>query len=108
MRIRYSCRGQRAGGCCSGLGCASCADAEWFAAGGGVDYGHVYGPSTANIIGRQLAGGVIGLRGGWATRFGSLSYDLFAGTPIHKPSGFTTVRITTGFNTDDHCKECGE
>ncbi|MBN6208262.1 hypothetical protein JYK21_17490 [Ralstonia pickettii] len=64
---------------------------------GGVDYGHVYGPSTVNIIGRQLAGAVIGLRGGWATRFGSLSYDLFAGTPIYKPAGFTTANITTGF-----------
>jgi hemolysin activation/secretion protein len=64
---------------------------------GGVDYGHVYGPSTVNIIGRQLAGAVIGLRGGWAARFGSLSYDLFAGTPICKPAGFTTANITTGF-----------
>ena len=64
---------------------------------GGVDYGHVYGPSTAGLVGRQLAGGVIGLRGGWATRFGSLSYDLFAGTPIYKPAGFNTARITTGF-----------
>ncbi|WKZ85397.1 ShlB/FhaC/HecB family hemolysin secretion/activation protein [Ralstonia pickettii] len=64
---------------------------------GGVDYGHVYGPSTVNIIGRQLAGAVIGLRGGWATRFGSLSYDLFAGTPIYKPAGFATANITTGF-----------
>lgn len=31
---------------------------------GRVDCGHVYGPSTVGLFGRQLAGGVIGLRGG--------------------------------------------
>ncbi|AXW47388.1 ShlB/FhaC/HecB family hemolysin secretion/activation protein [Ralstonia pseudosolanacearum] len=64
---------------------------------GGLDYGHVYGPSTVGLAGTQLAGAVIGLRGGWGTSYGSLSYDLFVGTPVYKPAAFNTARITTGF-----------
>ncbi|WP_196303660.1 ShlB/FhaC/HecB family hemolysin secretion/activation protein, partial [Ralstonia solanacearum] len=64
---------------------------------GGLDYGHVYGPSTVGLAGTQLAGAVIGLRGGWGTRAGSISYDLFLGTPVYKPAAFNTARITAGF-----------
>ncbi|AXV74920.1 hypothetical protein CJO75_19270 (plasmid) [Ralstonia solanacearum] len=64
---------------------------------GGLDYGHVYGPSTVGLAGTQLAGAVIGLRGGWGTRAGSFSYDLFAGTPVYKPAAFQTARVTAGF-----------
>ncbi|KWO60429.1 ShlB/FhaC/HecB family hemolysin secretion/activation protein [Burkholderia territorii] len=63
----------------------------------GLDYGHVFGPNTANLAGTQLAGAVIGVKGSLGTRFGNYSYDLFAGTPVYKPSGFNTARVTLGF-----------
>ncbi|SAL74834.1 outer membrane hemolysin activator protein [Caballeronia arvi] len=63
----------------------------------GIDYGRVYGPNTAFLAGTQLAGAVIGLRGGVPSKFAGFSYDLFAGTPIYKPSGLTTARVTFGF-----------
>ncbi|WP_196788439.1 peptide transporter, partial [Burkholderia gladioli] len=40
---------------------------------------------------------VIGIKGSVATRLGAYGYDLFAGTPVYKPSGFPTARITVGF-----------
>ncbi|WP_440534431.1 ShlB/FhaC/HecB family hemolysin secretion/activation protein [Variovorax sp. YR566] len=60
----------------------------------GMDYGHVGGRSTIDLLGRSLAGAVIGVRGQWS----KLSYDFFVGTPIHKPEGYRTARITLGFN----------
>ncbi|MBN3770001.1 MULTISPECIES: ShlB/FhaC/HecB family hemolysin secretion/activation protein [Burkholderia] len=63
----------------------------------GLDYGHVFGPNTANLSGTQLAGAVVGVKGRLGTRFGNYGYDLFAGTPIYKPSGFNTARVTLGF-----------
>jgi hemolysin activation/secretion protein len=45
----------------------------------------------------QLAGTVIGVRGGVPAKIAGLSYDLFAGTPIYKPPGFDTARVTLGF-----------
>ncbi|MCX4166319.1 MULTISPECIES: ShlB/FhaC/HecB family hemolysin secretion/activation protein [Paraburkholderia] len=63
----------------------------------GIDYGHVFGPGTAFLAGTQLAGAVIGVRGSIPGRIAGLSYDLFAGTPIYKPSGFPTARVTVGF-----------
>jgi hemolysin activation/secretion protein len=62
----------------------------------GIDYGRVFGPNTASLAGTQLAGAVIGIRGGLPARFVGLSYDLFIGTPIYKPSGFPTARVTVG------------
>lgn len=64
----------------------------------GLDYGEVGGQSSATLLGKQLAGEVIGLRGGSANRFGSFSYDVFAGQPIKKPDGFKTAQTTAGFN----------
>lgn len=63
----------------------------------GIDYGHVGGRSTLNTIGKDLAGGVVGVRGalGGASR---LSYDFFVGTPINKPVGYRTAKVTSGFN----------
>lgn len=64
----------------------------------GLDYGHVGGPSTANLIGNSLAGAVLGLRGngrGWARGFG---YDVFLGTPLYKPAGFKADAVTGGFS----------
>ncbi|KWN16944.1 hypothetical protein WT83_13855 [Burkholderia territorii] len=63
----------------------------------GIDYGRVWGPQPVALVGTQLAGAVIGVKGSIATRFGAYGYDLFAGTPIYKPSGFPTARVTVGF-----------
>jgi hemolysin activation/secretion protein len=63
----------------------------------GIDYGRVFGPNTAALAGTQLAGAVIGIRGGVPAKYVGVSYDLFAGTPIYKPEGFPTARWTVGF-----------
>ncbi|CAM2183785.1 Outer membrane transporter CdiB-2 [Paraburkholderia sacchari] len=63
----------------------------------GIDYGRVFGPNTAFLAGTQLAGAVIGIRGGVPAKYVGVSYDLFAGTPIYKPEGFPTARWTVGF-----------
>jgi hemolysin activation/secretion protein len=63
----------------------------------GVDYGHLWGPSAAYLTGTQLAGAVLGLRGGIPSRLGSYSYDVFIGTPIYAPAGFPASRVTLGF-----------
>ncbi|WP_081087977.1 ShlB/FhaC/HecB family hemolysin secretion/activation protein [Burkholderia cepacia] len=63
----------------------------------GLDYGRVWGPQPVALVGTQLAGAVIGVKGSIATRFGGYGYDLFAGTPVYKPSGFPTARVTLGF-----------
>ncbi|KVW41164.1 ShlB/FhaC/HecB family hemolysin secretion/activation protein [Burkholderia ubonensis] len=63
----------------------------------GIDYGRVWGPQPVALVGTQLAGAVIGVKGSVATRFGAYGYDLFASTPIYKPSGFPTARVTVGF-----------
>ena len=60
----------------------------------GADYGHVGGRSTADLLGRNLAGAVIGVRGQWS----KLSYDFFMGAPISKPEGYRTAKVTLGFN----------
>lgn len=60
----------------------------------GADYGEVGGYSSDDLIGKHLAGGVVGLRG---SAFNT-GYDLFAGTPFSKPDGFTTSSLTLGFN----------
>ncbi|MFS8975398.1 ShlB/FhaC/HecB family hemolysin secretion/activation protein [Cupriavidus necator] len=62
----------------------------------GLDYGRVFGPTTAALAGTQLAGAVIGLRGGLGSRIGAVSYDLFVGTPIYKPTAFHTAEVTAG------------
>lgn len=63
----------------------------------GIDYGRVFGPNTAFLAGTQLAGAVVGIRGGIPSRYMGVSYDLFTGTPIYKPAGFPTARVTVGF-----------
>lgn len=60
----------------------------------GLDYGHVGGPTTQWQFGDELAGGVIGLRGG----FGRGYWDVFFGAPIYKPDGFQTAYTTLGFS----------
>ncbi|MFC0322200.1 ShlB/FhaC/HecB family hemolysin secretion/activation protein [Gallibacterium melopsittaci] len=59
-----------------------------------LDGGHVSGNYTKELLGKNLMGGAIGLRG---TLWG-LTYDYFVGIPLHKPEGFRTSHVTTGFN----------
>lgn len=76
----------------------------------GVDLGVVGGPSTERrvceplavlaglctepIVGKRLAGAVVGARG---QAYG-LQYDLFVGTPLSKPESLKTAGTTAGFN----------
>ncbi|MGV2879384.1 ShlB/FhaC/HecB family hemolysin secretion/activation protein [Pantoea vagans] len=66
----------------------------------GADYGEVGGNSASQggPLGRHLAGGVIGLRGGITPA--GVSYDLFAGMPLSKPDGFKTDPVTFGFSVN--------
>ncbi len=59
----------------------------------GLDYGQVSGASSDDLVGKRLAGGVVGLRGGYLGG----SYDLFVGEPLSKPDGFKTADVVTGF-----------
>lgn len=60
----------------------------------GMDYGEVGGAGSEYLVGRHLAGGVVGLRG----RLLSTDYDVFIGRPFSKPAGFMTSDVTAGFN----------
>ncbi len=60
----------------------------------GVDHGEVSGQSTKNLIGTQLTGAAVGLRGA----IKQLSYDVFAAKPLSKPQGFTTDSYMVGFS----------
>ncbi|WJF89114.1 ShlB/FhaC/HecB family hemolysin secretion/activation protein [Paraburkholderia bonniea] len=62
----------------------------------GIDYGRVFGPNTVFLAGTQLAGAVIGIKGGLPSRFAALSYDLFIGAPLYKPSGLPASRVSAG------------
>lgn len=59
---------------------------------GGVDVGRVGGGVVGSYGSHSLSGAVVGLRG---SRFG-LSWDLFAGWPLHAPGGFPERRPTAG------------
>ncbi|MEO6976234.1 MAG: ShlB/FhaC/HecB family hemolysin secretion/activation protein [Gallionella sp.] len=61
----------------------------------GVDFGKVYGPNAANLIGNRLAGCAFGMRGGLAK---GVSYEVFAGFSLYKPQGLNTSEPATGFN----------
>jgi hemolysin activation/secretion protein len=60
----------------------------------GLDYGHVGGPSSDNLLGRNLAGTALGLRGSLQ----GLQYELFWAQPVHKPDNFRTAGKTYGFS----------
>lgn len=64
----------------------------------GLDYGEIGGQSAQYLIGKQLAGAVIGLRGSIPTSTGGFSYDVFLGQPLHKPKGYQTHESVAGFN----------
>jgi len=58
-----------------------------------IDYGKVGGPSAGILAGRELAGGVGGVRGSYRQFY----YDVFVGAPIRKPAGFATSGPVAGF-----------
>jgi len=58
-----------------------------------LDYGKVSGPSTKYLLGTELVGGAVGMRG----RMGIFNYDAFVGWPIKKPDGFICDSRTYGF-----------
>lgn len=58
-----------------------------------IDYGKVGGPSAGILAGRELAGGVVGVRGNYRQFY----YDVFVGAPIRKPAGFATSGPVAGF-----------
>ncbi|HMM55238.1 MAG TPA: ShlB/FhaC/HecB family hemolysin secretion/activation protein [Candidatus Desulfobacillus sp.] len=60
----------------------------------GLDYGRVAGASADLLVGRELAGAALGLRGS----FRDFSYDVFAGRPLSRPDHFKTAPTTAGFN----------
>ncbi len=61
----------------------------------GLDYGRVEGQNTRNLVGHQLSGTALGLRGSLWSRF---SYDVFTGIPLYKPEGFHTSGATASFS----------
>jgi len=62
----------------------------------GLDYGSVSGNGVENLLGNHLAGTVLGLKGNWR----GISYQLFAGKPLSKPSGFKADDHTLGFSVN--------
>ena len=61
----------------------------------GIDYGKVYGDNVANLLGDQLAGMVIGMRG---ALFKGLTYEIFAGSALDKPQHYPTDDPVAGFS----------
>jgi hemolysin activation/secretion protein len=61
---------------------------------GGVDTGHVGGPSAGTLVGTSLTGAVLGLRG----QLPHLQYEVFVGTPLRKPELFKTSGHAAGFS----------
>jgi hemolysin activation/secretion protein len=63
----------------------------------GVDWGRVGGPAAERLAGRELMGGVLGLRvHGQAGRV-QTHLDLFVGRPLKQPEGLVTARRVMGF-----------
>ncbi|AGH84125.1 ShlB/FhaC/HecB family hemolysin secretion/activation protein [Ralstonia pseudosolanacearum] len=60
---------------------------------GGIDVGKVHGPSAESLLGEQLVGAVIGVRGRVPSgRYATVNYDLSFGWPLSKPAGLRTER----------------
>ncbi|WP_110953625.1 ShlB/FhaC/HecB family hemolysin secretion/activation protein [Anaerosinus massiliensis] len=58
-----------------------------------LDYGKVAGPSTEYLLGKELWGTALGIRG----KIKDTQYDVFIGWPVKKPDGFKTPARTYGF-----------
>jgi hemolysin activation/secretion protein len=61
----------------------------------GLDGGEVFGPSAGQLLGRRLAGAVIGLRG---SPIKHVFYDLFIGGPLYEPDRFPNHWPVAGFS----------
>ncbi|MFM0741440.1 ShlB/FhaC/HecB family hemolysin secretion/activation protein [Paraburkholderia xenovorans] len=61
----------------------------------GIDGGEVFGPEANNLLGRRLAGAVVGLRG---SVFKHVSYDVFIGGPLYQPDRFPNRWPVAGFS----------
>ncbi|MEM5314783.1 ShlB/FhaC/HecB family hemolysin secretion/activation protein [Paraburkholderia sp. JHI869] len=61
----------------------------------GLDAGEVFGPEANNLLGRRLAGAVIGLRGSVVRH---VSYDVFIGGPLYQPERFPNHWPVAGFS----------
>jgi hemolysin activation/secretion protein len=61
----------------------------------GIDGGEVFGPEANNLVGRRLAGAVVGLRG---SAFKHVSYDVFIGGPLYQPARFPNHWPVAGFS----------
>jgi hemolysin activation/secretion protein len=61
----------------------------------GIDGGEVFGPEANNLLGRRLAGAVVGLRG---SAFKHVSYDVFIGGPLYQPDRFPNHWPVAGFS----------
>ncbi|WP_244305957.1 ShlB/FhaC/HecB family hemolysin secretion/activation protein [Paraburkholderia lacunae] len=61
----------------------------------GIDGGEVFGPAANNLLGRRLAGAVVGLRG---SAFEHVSYDVFIGGPLYQPDRFPNRWPVAGFS----------
>ena len=59
----------------------------------GIDHGQISGRSARDLVGTQLTGAAIGLRGAVQ----QLSYDVFVATPHSKPQGYTSDSVNLGF-----------
>lgn len=61
----------------------------------GLDGGEVFGPEAHNLLGRRLAGAVIGLRG---SPFKHAFYDVFLGGPLYQPAHYPNHWPVAGFS----------
>lgn len=61
----------------------------------GLDGGEVFGPSAGQLLGRRLAGAVIGLRG---SPIKHVFYDVFIGGPLYEPNRFPNHWPVAGFS----------
>ena len=64
----------------------------------GLDAGEVSGPSSQNLLGKSLSGGVIGIKGSFKGFSITYQYDVFVGAPLDKPAGFKTAETAAGFS----------
>lgn len=58
-----------------------------------LDYGKVSGPSAQYLLGSELLGSALGIRG----TIKNTQYDVFIGWTVKKPEGFKTAKQTYGF-----------
>lgn len=60
-----------------------------------LDGGRVFGANEVNLLGKDLAGAAIGMRG---YMFKGVYYDVFVSKPLLKPEGFFTSETAGGFS----------